>query len=135
MGLTAESVDLDQKRLRVHSPKTERYGEAHADRIVPIVPVLWRELDKALKEKPKSEKYLIWGNRRKGFDSGFRRILFDAGLERWPKLFQNLRASCENDWIKDGVPPHVVANWLGHSVRTQETYYLRILPEYFERVV
>ena len=135
MGLTAESVDLDQKRLRVHSTKTERYGEAHADRIVPIVPVLWRELDKALKEKPKSEKYLIWGNRRKGFDSGFRRILFDAGLERWPKLFQNLRASCENDWIKDGVPPHVVANWLGHSVRTQETYYLRILPEYFERVV
>lgn len=135
MGLTKDSVDLRTKRLKVHSTKTERYGEEHADRVVPIVPVLARELDKQLQEQPTGESYLIWENRRKGFDSGFRRILFDAGLEKWPKLFQNLRSSCENDWIKDGIPSHVVASWLGHSVRTQEAYYLRVLPEYFDRVV
>lgn len=135
MGLTRESIDLRERKLRVHSTKTERYGENHGDRVVPIVPTLYAELRRHLKDLPKNEPYLIWENRRKAFDGGFRRILADAGLERWPKLFQNLRSSCENDWIRDGIPPHVVADWLGHSVRTQEAYYLRILPEYFDRVI
>ena len=135
LALRRESVDLRARRLMVHSSKTERYGENHADRVVPIAPVLFRELTKQLDELPAAEAFLIYENRRKGFDSGFRRILFDAGLDRWPKLFQILRSSCENDWIRDGIPSHVVASWMGHSVRTQETYYLRILPEYFDRVV
>lgn len=134
MGLRRESIDMKARRLHVHSPKTERYGEDHADRVVPIVPILYAELEKALAEMPESEPYLIWNARRKSVNSGFQRIIFDAGLERWPKLCQNLRSSCENDWIRDGIPPHVVASWLGHSVRTQETYYLRVLPEYFDRV-
>ena len=120
--------------MKVHSSKTERYGEQHADRIVPIVPVLAAELERHLDALPASEPFLIWENRRKSVDSGLRRILFDAGLEKWPKLIQNLRSSCENDWIRDGIPPHVVASWIGHSVRTQEVYYLRVLPEYFDRV-
>lgn len=134
LSLTRDSVDLRTNRLTVHSSKTERYGEEHANRIVPIVPVVHLEIERLLDATPKTEKFLITENRRKGFDSGFRRILFDAGLDRWPKLFQNMRSSCENDWIADGIPAHVVAAWLGHSVRTQEQYYLRVLPEYFDRV-
>lgn len=134
LGLTRQSVDLDGRKLRVHSTKTERYGENHGDRIVPIVPTLYAELERQLALMPKSEPFLIYENRRKGFDSGFRRILFDAGLKKWPKTFQNLRSSCENDWVREGIPPHVVASWLGHSVKTQEAYYLRVLPEYFDRV-
>ena len=135
MALTRDSIDLGARRLKVHSSKTERYGEQHADRVVPIVPVLAAELERHLDALPASEPFLIWENRRKSVDSGLRRILFDAGLEKWPKLIQNLRSSCENDWIRDGIPPHVVASWIGHSVRTQEVYYLRVLPEYFDRVV
>lgn len=134
LGLTRESIDLRTGRLSVHSPKTERYGEDHANRIVPIAPILRRELKRHFASQPRDEHFLIYENRRKEFDGGFRRILFDAGLERWPKLFQNLRSSCENDWIREGLPAHVVANWLGHSVRVQEAYYLRILPEYFDKV-
>lgn len=134
LGLTRQSVDLCNRRLLVHSTKTERYGESHGDRVVPIVPELYEELERQLDAIPLEEKYLIYETRRKGYDSGFRRILFDAGLEKWPKTFQNLRISCENDWVKNGIPAHVVARWLGHSVKTQETYYLRVLPEYFDRV-
>ncbi len=134
LGLTANSVDLVNRRLYVHSTKTERYGENHGDRVVPIVPTLYRELERQLATIPRGENFLIYENRRKGFDSGFRRIIFDAGLNRWPKTFQNLRSSCENDWVQQGVPAHVVASWLGHSVKVQEAYYLRVLPEYFERV-
>lgn len=134
LGLTRKSVDFAGRKLLVHSTKTERYGENHGDRTVPIVPILYAELERQFRELPDGEPYLIYANRRKAFDSGFRRILFDAGLEKWPKTFQNLRSSCENDWVRQGIPPHVVANWLGHSVKTQEAYYLRVLPEYFDRV-
>lgn len=134
LGLTIKSVDLRNRRLFVHSTKTERYGENHGDRVVPIVPTLYRELERQLSELPRDAEYLIYENRRKGFDSAFRRIQFDAGLPRWPKTFQNLRSSCENDWVQQGIPAHVVASWIGHSVKVQEAYYLRVLPEYFERV-
>lgn len=133
MLLTRDSVDLSERKLRVYATKTERY-EKGGFRTVPIAPILAKELEAQLDVLPESEPYLIYENRRKAFDSGFRRILFDAGLEKWPKTFQNLRSSCENDWIKQGIPSHVVADWLGHSVKTQEAYYLRVLPEYFDRV-
>ncbi len=135
LELTTDAVDLKERRLRVFSPKTERFGESHAFRVVPIVPKLYAELEKQLRDVPANSDRLIWTNRRKGYDVGFVQILKKAGLEKYPKLFQNLRSSCENDWIRDGIPPHVVASWIGHSVKTQEAHYLRVLPEYFDRVI
>lgn len=131
--LTRDSVDLNELRLRVYATKTERYLNG-GFRSVPIVPRLARELERHLETMPQAESYLIYENRRKAFDRGFQFILIQAGLQRWPKLFQNMRSSCENDWIAEGIPAHVVADWLGHSVRTQEKYYLRVLPEFFDRV-
>ncbi len=133
MYLTRDSVKLDVGRLIVFAPKTERYKN-NGVREVPIAPILRRELVAHLKTMPQNEDFLIYENRRKAFDSGFRKIIFAAGLKKWPKTFQNLRSSCENDWIADNIPAHVVAEWLGHSVKTQETYYLRVLPEFFDRV-
>lgn len=133
MLLTRESVDLGERKLRVYATKTERY-ENGGFRTVPIVPLLAKELKEQLRVIPKNENYLIFGNRRKAFDRGFQYILIQAGLPRWEKTFQNMRSSCENDWIAEGIPSHVVASWLGHSVKTQEKYYLRVLPEYFDRV-
>jgi hypothetical protein len=46
-------------------------------------------------------------------------IIKRAGLTPWPKLIQNLRASCETEWLDSGMPAHVVANWFGHSVKVQ----------------
>lgn len=131
--LTRDSVDLENRKLKVYATKTERY-EKGGFRTVPIVPILANELENHLTIMPKNETFLIYENRRKAFHRGFQYILIQAGLNRWEKTFQNMRSSCENDWIAEGIPSHVVADWLGHSVKTQEAYYLRVLPEYFERV-
>lgn len=133
MLLTRESVDLYERKLRVYATKTERY-ERGGYRTVPIVPILAEELKEHLRVLPKNENFLIFENRRKAFERGFQYILLQAGLKKWEKTFQNMRSSCENDWIAEGIPSHVVASWLGHSVKTQEAYYLRVLPEYFDRV-
>ena len=133
MVLRPSSVDLENKRLFVHATKTERYKNG-GDREVPISPILARELERQLEEVPSGESYLIFENRRKSFDSGFKRILFDAGLDKWGKTFQNMRSSCENDWVLQGIPAHVVASWMGHSVKVQEAHYLRVLPQYYQQV-
>lgn len=133
MGLVRESIDFNARKMVVHATKTERYKNG-GDRVVPICPLLARELERQLEEMPDDEHYVVYENRRASFDSGFRRILFNAGLQKWPKTFQNLRSSCENDWVAEGIPAHVVAEWMGHSVKVQEAHYLRVLPEYYERV-
>ncbi len=131
LALTPDSVDLKNRRLTVFASKTERYNGGL--RVVPIEPDLARELERLLKELPKDAKFLIYEDRRRSYNAGFLKILKKAGLEPWPKLIQNLRVSRENEWVDQGYPAHVVAEWMGHSVRTQETYYLRVSKETFQR--
>jgi integrase len=54
-----------------------------------------------------------------------------AGVEKWPKLFQRLRQSCENDW-REKYPAHVVATWMGHSAAVGERHYASVDERYYE---
>ncbi len=132
LQLTWNCVNWEKKRLLVPSPKTSRY-EGRESRLIPLFPILERELGRSFEECPEGELYIVWENRRKGFDSGFKRILFWAGLSPWSKLFQNMRSSRENDLIEDGYPPHVVGAWLGHTGKVQERHYLRVLDSFFDK--
>ena len=62
----------------------------------------------------------------------FLQIIKNAGLNPWPKLIQNLRASCEPEWIDSGIPAHVVANWIGHSVKVQNESYAQVDDYHFD---
>ena len=53
---------------------------------------------------------------------------------RSPRLLQNLRASCETDWV-ERYPAHVVAKWLGHSPKVAAQHYLMSREHHFEDVV
>ncbi len=64
----------------------------------------------------------------------FTKIITRTGLEPWPRLFQNLRASCASDWVEK-YPNHVVAKWLGHSPMIAATHYLQTRERHFEDVV
>jgi len=46
---------------------------------------------------------------------------------------QDLRASCETDWIEK-YPSHVVAKWLGHSPKVAAHHYLMSREHHFEHV-
>jgi hypothetical protein len=62
------------------------------------------------------------------------RIIAKAGHKCWPRLFQNLRASCETDWV-ERYPAHAVAKWLGHSPKVAAEHYLMSREYHFEDVV
>jgi hypothetical protein len=60
----------------------------------------------------------------------FERIIRKAGLESWERLFHNLRASRQTE-LTDIFPAHVVAKWLGNSVKVANEHYLQVTDEHF----
>ena len=64
----------------------------------------------------------------------FTRILQKAGVEPWPRLFQNLRASRETE-LANEYPLHVVTAWLGNTPRVADKHYLQVTEEHFSQAV
>ncbi|MBA4016488.1 MAG: hypothetical protein C0483_04815 [Pirellula sp.] len=57
-----------------------------------------------------------------------------AGIEPWPKLFQNLRSTRETE-LMETYPAHVVCAWIGNSESVAQKHYLQITDEHFAKAV
>ncbi|MBX9585241.1 MAG: hypothetical protein K2X87_33460 [Gemmataceae bacterium] len=64
----------------------------------------------------------------------FEKIIRRAGLAAWPRLFHNLRASCETDLVQHH-PIQVVCSWLGNTPAVALRHYLQVRDEDFERAL
>ena len=64
----------------------------------------------------------------------FKRIIKKAGIEPWPKLWQNLRSTRVTE-LADDFPEHVVVQWLGHSEKVAREHYLQVTDEHINRAV
>lgn len=64
----------------------------------------------------------------------FERIVCRAGIEPWPKLFQNLRSTRETELMED-YPAHVVCVWIGNSEAVARKHYLQITDDHFAKAV
>jgi hypothetical protein len=112
------------------------YGVARARiRVVPIFPELKPYLDAvwdALGDK--RSEFVITRHRGANINlrTQFERILTRAGVKPWPKLFQNLRASRATE-LAGEFPPHVAAEWLGHSTLVAHKHYWQVTDSDFER--
>lgn len=134
-GLTWGDVDWEHGRLTVRSPKTAHHGHGHAVRFVPISPRLRSILADAFDAAPAGETLVVpMARPGKNLRTAFERIIVRAGCKPWPRLFQNLRASCETDWATRG-PAHAVAKWLGHSPRIAQAHYLITTDAHFRAVI
>ena len=60
------------------------------------------------------------------------RIVDRAGVKRWPRIFQNLRASRETELCRE-YPLHVVTAWLGNTPKVAEKHYLDVTEEEYRR--
>jgi len=128
-----EHVLWDQGRMLVTIPKTKHH-EGKESRFVPIGDILpW--LEKEFHEAPEGSQRLItrFAASNENLAKPFEKIITMAGLTPWPKLIQNLRASCETAWLDDGIPAHVVAKWIGHSVKVQNDNYAQVDDHHFDQ--
>jgi integrase len=134
--LTWGRVDWDRRLLTVKSPKTAGH-EGHEVRTVPIAPELFAVLlDLREVTGDVSADTPLVPNVGRG-DMNLRttllKIIDRAGVKAWPRLFQNLRASCEMDWVET-VPAHTAADWLGHSPTIAARHYLKVRDRHFSAV-
>ena len=129
-------MNWDKGRLTVLAKKTEHHGGDHAVRVVPICPQLREILAEAFERAEPGTTLIVPMAARKSVNlrTHLERIIAKAGYEPWPRLLQNLRASCETDWVEK-YPSHVVAKWLGHSPKVAAQHYLMSREHHFEDVV
>ena len=127
-------INWDQKSLTVRSPKTQA-NPHHSVRIVPVSqelqPILLALFDSTeegtLRMVPVAQKAPV------NIYAGVKKIIERAGLKPWPRLLQNLRASCATDWSNE-YPLHESSKWLGHSPTVAAKHYLQSRDLHFKAV-
>jgi integrase len=140
LTLSWDDVDWDKGRIIVHSPKTEHH-EGKSQRTIPLFPKVREYLDRLWSVAPEGAKLVFSKLQRAAQHSAtgwkavnlrttFLKIIKRAGVETWPRLFHNLRASCQTD-LEQSFPSYVVCAWMGNSESVAKAHYLQVLPEHF----
>ena len=135
LGLRWGDVDWERGRFRVHSPKTEHH-QGKESRLVPIFPELRPYLEAVFDEAEPGTEYVITRYRQQNANlrTQLERIIKRAGLQPWPKLFQNLRSTRETELVQE-FPLHVVTAWLGNTAKIAAMHYLQVTDADFDRAV
>ena len=128
-----QDVDWERGRLLVHSPKTEHHPNGKT-RYLPLFPELREILMETFEQAKEGDKYIIVGYRSQtaNLRTRLKGIIRKAGIEPWPKTFQNLRSSRETELVERW-PIHVVCTWLGNSPAVAHKHYLQTTDEHFEQ--
>ncbi len=134
LALKWSDVDWENERVRVPSPKTA--GQGKPSRVIPLFPELRPLLLAAFEAAEEGAEYVITQYRRSDANLGTQahRIIRKAGLEPWPKTFQNLRSTRETE-LADEFPIQVVCAWIGNSQPVAMQHYLQLTEDHFARAV
>ena len=126
LRLTWQDIDWERDRFRVNSTKT-------GERWVPIFPELRPYLAAAFEAADDGAARVITRRRASAKRWGMLlgRILKKAGIERWPKIFHNLRASRQTE-LTTRFSIGTVCRWLGNSIEVADAHYLTALDAEFE---
>jgi hypothetical protein len=69
----------------------------------------------------------------RGLTAQFEKILYHAGVPRYPKLFQNLRSTRETELTNEGWSIHQVTAWIGNSPRVALKHYLQVTDDDYRK--
>ena len=143
LSLTWDNVNWEHGSIKVTSPKTEghRGGES---RIIPIFAELRPQLEEAWEMAKVGQTHIIpedlylpaaqgpggWVN--SNLRTTFKKIVKRAGLEPWPRLFHNMRASCETDLARK-YPITTACKWIGNTVSIAAKHYVQVTDADFQR--
>jgi len=133
LSLQWKDVDWEAGRFLVWSPKTEHH-EGKESRMVPLFPELLPCLQAAYSEAGNRNGFVItkYRSTEANLRSQLRKIVRRAGLEPWPKIFHNLRASRETELAAE-FPIHVVCAWIGNSPVVAARHYLTVTESDFAK--
>lgn len=119
LALTWADWDVERGALVVRAAKTGTV------RRVPVTPELLPHLQAAYEAADDGATWMIAKYRQANCNlrTQLLRYIERAGVEAWPRVWHNLRASCGTSW-SERFPVASVARWLGHNVDTCAQHYL-----------
>ena len=140
-ALKWSAINFERGRFTVKSPKTEHFV-GKASRVCPVFPELRPYFEEALLAatdgtgRIDGSRFVVETHRLKSGNlaTQFCRIIRKAGLEPWPSLFRNCRASRQTE-LENSFPTHVVCAWLGNSPTVASRHYLRVTDGHFEQAI
>lgn len=127
-------MNWETDRLLIRSPKTEH----HEGRILGLYQFFrnsdhtWKRPGIKLLKGPSSLSPARAMPTHSNLRTQLLRIIANAGLLQWPKLFQNLRSTRETE-LAETFPLHVVTTWLGNSQLVAAKRYLQVTDEHFQK--
>jgi integrase len=135
-----QNVNFDPQMgtIVVESPKTAHHP-GKDQRVIPLFGLLRPHLERAFEAAPEGATHVVGGGHREkalgpsgwrtvNLRTQFLRIIARAGLNKWPRLFHNLRSSRATE-LMDQHGPNDVCRWMGHGMRVAERHYLQVRPE------
>jgi len=135
LALKWGDIDFEHDRILVRSPKTEHH-KGKETRLMPLFPELRKPLLDVYAEAEPGTEYVItrYRNANSNLRTQLERIMRRAGVDSWPRLFQNLRASRATELAAE-FPSHVAASWLGHSEEIADAHYRQVLDGDFAKAI
>lgn len=135
LQLRWSDVDFPGGRMIVRSPKTEHH-QGKGVRVVPLFPELRPYLEDVERLAPERSEFVItrYRSANKNLRTALLRYIDRAGVEPWPKLFNNLRSSRQTE-LEEEFPSHVVCAWIGNSEKIARKHYLQVTADHFARAL
>ena len=132
LELRWSDIDWTSDSMTVRSSKTSRSANGGV-RVMPLDPRVKLILRELFEQRAADEERVFSSisSSSANLRTSFHKIIERAGHKPWPRLFQNLRGSCETDWV-DRFPSHQVADWMGHSAAIAAKHYLKHKDHYFK---
>lgn len=133
-ALQIGDVDWENNRITIRSPKTEHH-RGGASRIIPLFPELRPYLEASFDEAEPGQTHFITRLRNSpNLGTQFKRIIKQAGVKPWGKIFHNLRASRQTELTQlFGIK--AACYWLGNSAAIADKHYLQVTDEEYEKAL
>lgn len=132
LTLRWENVDLLRGRMTVTSPKTKHIGKQ--SRQCPIFHMLRPYLEEALELAKPGAIFVVAGEHKGASEKNLRtqlhRLCDRAGVPRWPKFFNNARATLITE-LATQYPMQSVCKWVGNTIKVAAEHYLLARDEEF----
>ena len=126
------AIRWDENMMTILSPKTEGLGKEYRE--TPLFPELLPYLMdlQEVSDKTGPDDFVIQ-KRRNQSEANLRgrmaRLCIKAGVERWPKIFQNLR-STRQTILEQFYPRGTVCQWMGNTEDVAEGHYIQEMKEF-----
>ena len=126
-------VNWENLTVVITSPKTKRHRGGDK-RVCPIFPEVLPTLQQAWHSVDEGAIFVFPSIRSgaKNLRTWLQRAILQSGLQPWPRLWQNFRATRATE-LADQFPSHVAAAWLGHTEQIADAHYRQVTGEHLER--